>query len=58
MLNPKQRAAVTFGDGAALVLAGPGSGKTHTLCRRVHYLMTKRGVPSEKILVITFTKVA
>lgn len=58
MLNPKQRAAVTFGDGAALILAGPGAGKTHVLTHRVHHLITGYHIPSEQILVITFTKAA
>ena len=56
-MNPAQRKAVTQADGPLLVLAGPGSGKTFTVTRRILYLL-ERGVPPEKILVITFTREA
>lgn len=55
-LNDSQRAAVVTDARACLVLAGPGSGKTHTITARIRYLIHCRGVPPEKILVITFTK--
>jgi len=54
-LNEAQRKAVTWGRGPLLVLAGPGSGKTFTVTKRILYLLD-RGVPPEKILVITYTK--
>lgn len=41
-----------------LVLAGPGSGKTAVIIRRVRYLAEELQVPEENILVITFTKAA
>ncbi len=53
--NKPQTAAITHGEGACLVLAGPGSGKTFTLTQRILYLL-RQGVSPESILVITFTK--
>jgi DNA helicase-2/ATP-dependent DNA helicase PcrA len=54
-LNPQQRDAVTSEDGPILVVAGAGSGKTKTLAYRVAFLISK-GVPAEKILLLTFTR--
>ena len=56
-MNESQRKAVTHGEGPLLLLAGPGSGKTFTITRRILYLL-ERGVPPEQILVITFTREA
>src|SRR3954454_10144192 len=54
-LNREQRRAVTHGDGPALVIAGPGTGKTEVVTRRVAWLIaTKRALPRE-ILALTFT---
>jgi len=41
-----------------MVLAGPGSGKTLTIAKRIEYLIIKHKVRPEEILVITFTKYA
>ncbi len=57
-LNEAQCEAVMHGDGPALVVAGPGSGKTLTIIRRLLYLIYERKVPADKILVITYTKEA
>jgi len=56
-LNPQQLAAVTAGDGPALVIAGAGSGKTRTLVYRVAYLID-RGIDPASILLLTFTRKA
>ena len=56
-MNEAQRKAVTRDDGPLLVLAGPGSGKTFTITRRILYLL-EQGVPPEQLLVITFTREA
>ena len=54
-LNPEQRAAVEHRGGPLLVVAGAGSGKTWTLACRVANLVD-RGIPPERILLLTFTR--
>ena len=56
--NKAQTEAITHQDGPMLVLAGPGSGKTLVITKRIEYLIQKRKVRPEEILVITFTKAA
>lgn len=57
-MNPEQTAAITAGDGPVLVLAGPGSGKTSVLTRRIAYLIRDMQVPHHKIMAVTFTNKA
>ena len=54
-LNAAQRRAVENPGGALLVKAGPGTGKTRTLTRRVAHLVRERGADPGAILAITFT---
>lgn len=56
--NTEQKRAVTHGDGPAMVLAGPGSGKTLVITYRVKWLIEEHGVNPQNILVITFTRAA
>ena len=54
-LDDSQLAAVTHGDAPLIILAGAGTGKTRTLTSRVAHLL-ERGVPPERILLLTFTR--
>jgi len=54
-LNPAQRAAAAHGDGPLLIVAGAGTGKTHTLAHRVAHLIAG-GADPRRILLLTFTR--
>src|SRR5512144_2881582 len=53
-LNEAQKKAVTTTDGPLLIVAGPGTGKTLTIVRRIAWLIHE-GVRPESMLVVTFT---
>lgn len=57
-LNKSQHCAIHHKDGAMLVLAGPGSGKTAVITQRTKNLIEEYNIPPSDILVITFTKAA
>jgi superfamily I DNA/RNA helicase len=58
-LNEAQQRAVYYRpDGALAILAGPGSGKTHTVTARVAQMVLAHGYQPSKIVVCTFTNKA
>ncbi len=57
-LNEEQRNAVSHKSGPALILAGPGSGKTTVITARVAYLVKAAGIKPQNILTLTFNKAA
>ena len=57
-LNKSQKQAVTCLLKPTLVIAGPGSGKTHVIINRVHYMTEQLNCAPKHILVVTFSKLA
>ena len=53
-LNPEQYRAVTTTDGAILIIAGAGSGKTRVITYRIANMLEK-GIPQSQFLALTFT---
>ena len=56
--NKSQTSAIRHKDGAMIVLAGPGSGKTAVITHRTKNLIKEYNIDPKSILVITFTKAA
>lgn len=57
-VNFEQQDAIQHQDGPALVIAGPGTGKTRVLSQRVIHLINNLNVAPENILAVTFTNKA
>ena len=57
-LNDSQLQAVSHVKGPAIVLTGPGSGKTKVIVERLRYMIENSRISPSEILVITFTKAA
>lgn len=54
-LDPEQASAAKAPQGASLVVAGAGTGKTTTLTARISWLMEGLGIPASQIMAVTFT---
>jgi len=57
-LDNEQRRAVVTDDDYCLLVAGAGAGKTTTMAAKVKYLVEKKHIPPEDIIVISYTKKA
>src|SRR5205809_4416442 len=57
-LDSYQQAAVDHGDGPAIVLAGPGSGKTRVIVERAVRLIDEAAARPDELLVLTFSRKA
>ncbi len=56
-LNPEQEAAASYSGGPSLIIAGPGTGKTHTVVEKIRTLLST-GTNPEGIVAITFANKA
>ncbi|MGL6100763.1 MAG: UvrD-helicase domain-containing protein, partial [Fusobacteriaceae bacterium] len=54
-LNSSQLSAVTNNNGPLLIIAGPGTGKTFTLVKKIAYLLIVKNIAPESIVITTFT---
>lgn len=57
-LNPAQKQAVEAIEGPVMVIAGPGTGKTHVLTTRIANIINKTDTAPHNILALTFTESA
>lgn len=56
--NYEQKEAILTTEGPLLMIAGPGTGKTFTLVKRIAYLVIEEGIRPDEIMVVTFTEKA
>ena len=56
--NDDQKRAINTTEGPVLVIAGPGTGKTFTIVKRLAYLIVEKNVKPSEIMVVTFTEKA
>ena len=57
-MNDNQLKAILKTEGAVMVIAGAGSGKTRVLTNRIAYLIAEKNILESNILAITFTNKA
>lgn len=57
-LTKEQKKAASHRGAHARLLAGPGTGKTLTMTRRILWLITQQNIPPSEILALTFTRAA
>lgn len=57
-MNEAQKEAIQTTEGPLLMIAGPGTGKTFTLVKRISYLVRAKGVKLKEIMVVSFTEKA
>ena len=57
-LDDEQRCAIVSDDDSCLIVAGAGTGKTTTIVAKVKYLVERKSITPEEILVISFTRKA
>lgn len=58
MINSGQQKAIETTEGPVLIIAGPGTGKTFTLVKRIAHLITDMHIAPEEIMAVTFTEKA
>lgn len=56
--NKEQKQVIVTTEGPVLTIAGPGTGKTFTLVKRIAYLVMEKGVQPGEIMIVTFTEKA
>lgn len=57
-LNKEQKEAVCYGDGAMLIIAGAGTGKTTVVTERIKHLIIEKNIMPSEMLALTFTEKA